>query len=664
MFGKAPRLAENNSGSPFGWICGRPSLASWGWLAVALLVAGSGLLMLVQPIDVPNPDSRAAAVAEIKRLCPDDPLLASRMAAERLYVALDIARKDGTAGLRAVDLFGDDAVYLSAKNRKGFRDLIAATELEDSLFATSVGPWRKAVIEWAMTGKLEHYISRIGSLSEDDRQLLSRLPQSAPLLIADVPQAKEMLEKHGRRGWQLFMLTDFAGHDNSSVERVAKALETQGEIMLDVNEQYGLSVALMFVPPVGDQDAAVPQLFNDAIDRLGTDEAVALFLTNYDDIVRLILEEKRPVESVREAIDFLAGEPDPAVRGYVSDSPYSLRLLLEKRGSDPIGTSVFRKCGPLAANLLYGTGGIGKRPDGRLGAELRQALECERTAALLMMQHEGWPACYLLHTHRGDEHLSRLLRKPKLLGPDRDPLIARIARKLVQAGTTAQDQMAVLEKSKYEQLLDGQYPPSTTEQVLEWVPFYVAFKVSADSLRGYHVKTEDAAFAIVDGVTGVTGLTKIFGQAVKVTAQGASKQLMRKAASDLARRAARDLTRDAAKNLSREAFRRLPGAMLAFSRTLPEQLARTNIAKVSQAAAAMGKRVGVKTWGTMHRRIINQRGRRITIDLSDAEFQAAVIEAARGELLWNSAAFGVGEVGPWLMEQIIPKLKTSKQEAE
>jgi hypothetical protein len=644
------RFAENNSGSS-------SSLASWWWLALALLVAGGGLWILVPIFDVPKPDQNAAVVAEIKELCPEDQLLASRMAADRLYPALEIARKDGFSGLRAVDLFGDDAVYLFNKNRKGFLDLIAASELEGSLFASSVGPWRKAVVEWAMAGTLSHYLSCLHSLPEADRDLLSRFPQSAALLTTNAPKAKAMLEKHGLRAWHLFLFVDFSGPDTSSVERVAQALDTHGEVMLDVNEQCGLTAALMFVPPVDDHEAAVPRLFSDAVARLGTYEAAALFLTNYEDVVKILLKEKRPGESVREAIDFLAGQPDPEVRGWVSDSPHSLRLLLEKHGSDSIGESVFRSCGPHAANLLYGQGGFGKRPDDRLGTELREALECERTAALLMMKHEGWPACLLLHAYRGEENLTRLLRRPELHGPKQDPLIARIARKLAKAGPAAQDRMAVLAMSTHEQLLAEQYPRTATEEALEWVPGYVALKVSLDLSRGYHVGTADAAFAIVDAATFAVGLGKILGQAVKISAKEATKQTIRKAASSLERRAAGTLSRNAPKKLSRETFLRIPGAMLAFVRTSTERLSQLSFSTVCQGTAAMGKRVGVNIWGASGRRVMNHRGRSITIDFSDASFKSAVGVAARDELLWNSAAYGVGEAGPWLMEQVLPKLR-------
>lgn len=244
----------------------------WHGVRMALLllgvIAGVKLLLFRAESEAPD-DPRQIVEKELQRLCPSDPLLASRMAAERLYVALGIAQAEGYDGLRAVDLFGDDAVWLFQHRRNSFHDLKEVACLDGCLHAESVGPWRHAVLDWAMNGTLSHFISRLRGLSSEDADLFRQMPESLPLLCVDAPVAKEMLRKFGRRAWQLFMLIDFTEGDSKSVERVATALSRHGEQMLEVNESFGLAVALFFLPPIDDANGAVPDLFAEALSQPG-----------------------------------------------------------------------------------------------------------------------------------------------------------------------------------------------------------------------------------------------------------------------------------------------------------------------------------------------------------------------------------------------------------
>jgi hypothetical protein len=86
------------------------------------------------------------------------------------------------------------------------------------------------------------------------------------------------------------------------------------------------------------------------------ERAWGLFLANYDDLIRLVLVDGHTSEEVVEALDLLARQPE-AVRALAPDSGRVLRLLLERRGSEPIGVEILSRCGPEAADLLFEGGG-------------------------------------------------------------------------------------------------------------------------------------------------------------------------------------------------------------------------------------------------------------------------------------------------------------------
>ena len=262
--------------------------------------------------------------AQLAEICVDEPSLASRLASQWAYIALGIGTEDGIAGLRTLDTFGDDAAYLFEKDRTAFGDLKSIMELEGPLYTASTGPWKKAVVEWAMAGKLRAYREYMERLGPTELEELRRNPACLPLLGQNAPIAKKMLTKYGSRAWHLFMLADFGSGGTESVERLAECLDRCREEILDLNERYGLAVALMLVPPNDDADERMPNLFHHAMERLGIEEAAALFLTQYDDLYALSIKEKRSPADLDEVVDLLA-ELQPKLRAFVADSGYSLR---------------------------------------------------------------------------------------------------------------------------------------------------------------------------------------------------------------------------------------------------------------------------------------------------------------------------------------------------
>jgi hypothetical protein len=313
------------------------------FVSICLLGLAAAASWLLFGRTLPGPSSTTDSAsdaqkieADLRRICPEDPLLASRLATQWAYVAQRIGEQVGCAGLQTLDTFGDDAVCIFEKDRAAFQDLQAIVALDGSLYGASTGPWRKAVVEWAMTGRLRAYREFIERLGPPEREELRRNPSSLPLLGQDAPIAKKMLAKFGSRAWHLFMLLDFGEGGPGGVERVARCLAKHGEDMLDLNERYGLAVALLLVAPPDDPEERLPGLFRHAIGRLGVEEAAALFLTNYDDLATLLLKEARSFDEPTEVVDILSAQ-QPELRVFASDSGHTIRLLLEKRGNEHIG---------------------------------------------------------------------------------------------------------------------------------------------------------------------------------------------------------------------------------------------------------------------------------------------------------------------------------------
>jgi len=403
-------------------------------------------------------DETSQVTAEVTAALPDDPGLAARMASRWTNVARAVARAEGGDGLRALDLFGEEAAEIFSHNPASFRDLAAIVRLDSPLREASIGPWREAVLQWARGGHLGPYLDNLARLDSNELNLLAETPGSLPLLGRGATTAEAMLSRHGVRAWRLFLVVDFA-EEVAGVERVASALATYGDRMLRVNESHGPALAFLFVPSLDDASGHLPRLFAEAIDRLGIEEAGALFLANYDDLARLVLKESYTPEEVIEAIDVLAGQPEE-VRALAPDSGRVLRLLMERRGREPIGAEILARCGPEAAALLFEDGGYAGNPKGK-------------AAALAILSRRGWPGLELLRTFRDDEAWHRLLRREDLMDSEGEPLIVRLAGKLERT-PGRQDEIERYLSMPRDQIVGLDIPPTYVDRALDWVPGYLA----------------------------------------------------------------------------------------------------------------------------------------------------------------------------------------------
>jgi hypothetical protein len=636
---------------------GRLALTSIAFLLVVMALALAFFFprSWLGPVASRPPDGTRREPEEVADLLPEDLALAIRVASRWSSSAKAIARAEGIAGSRMLDLFGDDAAELFSEDPHGFHELTALAGLDRPLILACTGPWRDAVLQWARSGKLAHFRAILERLNEEQRTLLAGTPACLPLLGRGAATAESMLSRHGDRAWGLFLTIDFA-EDLTGVERVAGALAIHGERMLRVNESHGPALSLLFVAPDEDTSGRLPRLFAEAIDRLGVDDAGALFLANHDDLTRLVLDEGRAPEEIVEAFDLLAGQLEE-VKALTSDSGRVLRLLLERRGRVPIGVEILSRCGPEAADLLFEQGGYAS--DAR-----------EKAAVLAILARRGWPGVELLRSFRDDEKWHRLIRRVELLDSDDEPLIVRLAGKL-EASRSRQDDIERYLEMPREQILGLDLPPTLAERALDWVPGYLAVHTTYQAARGYRLETSEVAWALLDGVTTLSFIGKLAGQTIKTV----GKQAPKAAIEGIRRQAIGELEAKLVHQSSGTLMTRFPGVLRTTTRELPGHLPTLDITSVIRSGSAIARKLGLRTWGKLDRRIIMRGDRKVILDLSDPqvismvgdklrdELSSSLREEASRTLRWGDVARSVGVLGPCIMEQVHPELRSERFDA-
>ncbi len=598
----------------------------------------------------PNAKSRAnydKATSELLTLCGHDELLASRLEC-RLYPAISIGRQYHRAGLETLDLFGEEAIFLAEKQPDDFRELTQITQLDDELFALTNGRWRQAVLQWATAGNLSIYLKQLDALDAEDRRILIDLPEALPLLIGKSPIANRMLKKYGMEAWHLFQSIDM--RDSESVERVASALREIGEPMLRVNRTYGPSISWIFVPSKRDSQATVPRLFGEAISTMGEDAASALFLSNFTDMQQLLFDEKRDADEIRSALAFLSAHDNPDVRDWAADSPYTIRLLLETFNGLPIGQDVFARLGPPVATLLYQPGGYGANPNNE-PLSTNKDTEIERLATLLTLRDLGWQSFALLAEYQDNMQMRDLLRREELIRDRTSPFISKIFLQL-SASNDVEGELAIIAKKTVDQLMRETYPPTTTEKIVDWVPGYAALKTGNAWLRGDYVSGMEATFAVIDGATIAFGGAKIMTQAVKTVAKKGTQQSVQNVGSQILKEALEEGSEGFAKRI----FGRLPGGMTATLRILRSNGTKIDVTSMARSATAIGNKLGLRSWGTLDRRIIMRGDRKVIVDFANKQ----VIDDT-GKLLGTEFAFNVlADVAPLLLERTVHGLQLAK----
>ena len=206
------------------------------------------------------------------------------------------------------------------------------------------------------------------------------------------------------------------------------------------------------------------------------------------------------------------------------------------------------------------------------------------------------------------------------------------------------------------QLAELEYPPTTPGQILEWVPGYLAARAVYDVSRGHFLDNSEIGWAVFDGVMTVSLVGKLAGQAIKTAGRQGAKIGFEGLARGVGRDALSKLESNGARQATRIAIMRLPGGIHALIKAMPSQALKLDVTQIMRSASGVAKKLGVRTWGKLDRRIIMRGDRRVIIDLTDPEFLRRLGEEVSGNLKWEAAGRLVGEFGPCIVEKTLPAL--------
>jgi hypothetical protein len=442
-----------------------------------------------------EPPSSVHPEERLRQILPEaDPNFIRRASAKWGDTAIAAAKQHGESGLHVLEIFGDEAAYCLKHQSHAFEALVQVTRLDPPRFRLATGPWNRAVLDWAQNANLPRFMDRLRNLPPDQLEIAEKCPDALPLLFTDrCPTAKRMLDRYGVRAWSLFMAINFIEHPQD-VEKAAQAIDREGELILRLNEQYGLPCALLLVPPDTQNSRDFPRVVKYALRTLTpslNDEAatLAFVLVNYESIVA-VLREGKSAEQIEKSID-LFGILPPTIQELALDHKYTLRLLMETWKGQSLGVEVLRRCGPAAADLVY---------------KYYASDDQLKWPALVAMAKSGFVAYQVLERFRDYGNFHKFLRRAnaELMDPRGDPpAIVHTIQMIAKRGQEQVDIYATVRNLKGQVLADAQ-GPSPAETYLEWVPGYIVYRTTMNYLDGKHVTGGDIFWAAVDAAGTVT----------------------------------------------------------------------------------------------------------------------------------------------------------------
>jgi hypothetical protein len=463
----------------------RKTIVSAAFLLAAVLAAAF-VFQPSSPTPVDDPE------VSLRAIVPQaDPLLLHRAAQNWGYTAVSAAERHGEDGLHVLEAFEDEAAYCLEHQPDAFTALAQVVRLDPARFRLAAGPWNRAVLDWAQSGKLGRFVNRLQALPPHELSVAGACPDALPLLCAgDSPTAIAMVNRHGNRAWRLFMAVNFAEHPED-LKRVASAVDREGDLILRLNEEYGLPYALLLVPPTTKQGSSqFPEVVKHALRTLEDEPtALAFILVNYD-AIRNLLNEGKSAQQIGEAIDQFRALP-PVARQLALDHKHTLRLLMETWEGQKLGPEVLRRCGPEAGDLIY---------------EYYASDDQLKWPALVSMARLGEKACQVFRDYRDYGKFHTLLRRsnPDLMNPrENPPAIVHAIYGIAQRRQGQVDTYADVRNLKGQVLADAR-GPLPEEAYLEWVPGYIGYRTVANYADGRHVTGGDVFWGSVDAVSTAT----------------------------------------------------------------------------------------------------------------------------------------------------------------
>lgn len=516
-----------------------------GHAAVSLILGVLGVCALLltwwspsqlPPTTRPAPPEASIRDQLIQRLPSADPLFLDRAACEWGLVAVDVADRFGQVGLETLDEFGEEAALLLEHEASGFESLMQVQRLDSDRFPVAAAHWRRALLEWAWTGDLPKFLRVLEELDGRALEIAKTVPECLPLLAylplleyEHADMVEEVLETHGARAWRLMSMVDFESSPESLV-RLATAIDLHRDLILETAEEHGFAAALMLVPPDDPTVAPVADVVEYALKRLPQSDdrsvAITLMISNYDSLCESLREGVTPKQLI-DAIDLLRGQP-AIVQELAAETPQAVRLLCEKRGDLFVGAQAFEKCGPAAADAF----------------EWYRSDPAVAKAVLRSIAVLGWDGFEVFDQYREYGAFRQLIRRPELISPDeQEPFLLRAVNGIRKHGQSKID-VYLSAGDLRAQLMDEEVG-HTDGGLLEWIPLYLAWRVTDRYMRGLHVSESDVIWASVDALTTAFPL-KGAGKAGKVLKTAG------RTASQVAARGATKAFGEAAEQLGRQ----------------------------------------------------------------------------------------------------------------
>src|SRR5205807_6325030 len=113
--------------------------------------------------------------------------------------------------------------------------------------------WKRAFPEWAQDHRLRVFLQELCQAPDAYLDAIRRVPASLPVFArvwghgSSRRYAAELLRKHSERAWRLLLVVDHHPY-NDGIQDLMFAIR-EDDLILDVNEQFGPALALMFLPP-------------------------------------------------------------------------------------------------------------------------------------------------------------------------------------------------------------------------------------------------------------------------------------------------------------------------------------------------------------------------------------------------------------------------------
>ena len=482
------------------------------------------------------------------------------------------------------------------------------------------GPWYgQTMVDAVQAGTLRDYQRKAATLSAEDMDLLAIFPQALPYLFAcDAPSLRRVIHRDGALALGALTILD-TENNSQGIERFVWALERWGARkilrIIEGNEVYGPALALLFARGEGPGGEGVPIFLMELGEKENFPEAFSL-ATAFGERIQLAAVNghlERVQERALELLRQVGKNPD--MLGLYLESIHTLDLACENYPSDRWGMDLLLNSGPMAAVLVYEflgnpfletkKGEWAMRPH-----EFSQRLGLEILLSTRDSQEEHHRLLSEIIRVGEKESLLKLLTYEELVGSrEGSRLFPLVKPWLKLEGNQLADAVRGKAGMELKHILEDLQPETPTQRVLDCVPLYPACSAFYDLVDGRTLGLGALAFAVLDAASVVPA----FGVVGQTVGKG-SKAIMT-AAKGVGR--ARSIGKSGIQQSTEGVVKKATGgSVINIFKEVTKDLTRKTALDVTTSArflSDLGKKVGIKTTGSLDPRSIMRRDREVVL---------------------------------------------------